>query len=158
MADVIVDQMGEDELRKYYGDEWKKSALIEGAYQAEQFFPQIGGKPRWLLFTAAPLRGAGGGITGSIQTLWDITERKESQEALQRAHDELEARVKERTTELIKVNDELKKSEEKYKTLFDSAPNPFFIMDWKTFTIIDVNATALDCYQQTKDELTKGHF
>jgi len=158
MADVIVDQMGEDELRKYYGNEWKQSALIEGAYQAEQFFPQIGGKPRWLLFTAAPLRGAGGDITGSIQTLWDITERKESQEELQKAHDELEARVKERTTELIKVNEELKRSEEKYKTLFDSAPNPFFIMDWKTFKIIDVNATALDCYQQTKDELTKRTF
>lgn len=158
MADVIVNQMGEVELRKYYGDEWKKSALIEGAYQAEQFFPQIGGKPRWLLFTAAPLRGAGGDITGSIQTLWDITERKESQEALQKAHDELEARVKERTTALIKVNEELKKSEEKYKTLFDSAPNPFFIMDWKTFKIIDVNATALDCYKQTRGELKKRTF
>jgi PAS domain S-box-containing protein len=158
MADVIVDEMGEEEIRKYYGNEWRKSVLIEGAYQAEQFFPQIGGESRWLLFTAAPIKGAGGDITGSIQTLWDITERKESQEALQKAHDELEARVEERTTELTKVNEELKRSEEKYKTLFDSAPNPFFIMDRQTFKIIDVNATALDCYQQKRDEFTKKTF
>jgi len=105
MADVIVDQLGEEEIRKYYGNEWRKSALIEGAYQAEQFFPQIGGESKWLLFTAAPIRGAGGDITGSIQTLWDITERKKSQEALQKAHDELEARVEKRTTELTEVNE-----------------------------------------------------
>jgi len=158
MADVIVDEMDEQEIRKYYGHEWRKSALIEGAYEAEEFFPQIGQKGKWLFFTAAPIRGADGETVGSIETLWDTTERKQAQEALQRAHDELETRVEERTAELRKVNEELRRSEEKYKTLFDSAPNSIFIMDQQTFSIIDVNATALESYRQSKEELSKLTF
>ncbi|NVM24766.1 MAG: PAS domain S-box protein [Desulfobacterales bacterium] len=158
MADVIVDEMEEDEIRRYYGDRWRKSALIEGAYEAEEFFPHIGEKGKWLFFAAAPIRGADGETVGSIETLWDITERRKAQEALQRAHDELETRVEERTAELRKLNEELRRSEEKYKTLFDSAPNPIFIMDGQDFTIIDVNATALDCYRQSKEELLNMTF
>jgi PAS domain S-box-containing protein len=158
MADFIVDEMDEEAIRKYYGDSWRRSALIEDAYEAEEFFPQIGEKGKWLFFTAAPIKGADGKTVGSIETLWDTTERKESQEALQRARDELETRVEERTAELRRVNEELRRSEEKYKTLFDSAPNSTFIMDGQTFEIIDVNATALDCYQQSKEELLNMTF
>ena len=158
MADVIVDEMEEAEIERYYGHSWRKSALIEGAYEAEEFFPHIGEKGKWLFFTAAPIKGADGETVGSIETLWDTTERKEAQEALQRAHDELETRVEERTAELRKVNEELRRSENKYKTLFDSAPNAIFIMEGQTFKIIDVNATALDCYQQSKEELLERTF
>ncbi|MCD6266174.1 MAG: PAS domain S-box protein [Deltaproteobacteria bacterium] len=158
MADVIVDGMNEKEIKNYYGQKWSNSALIEGAYEAEEFFPNIGEKGKWLFFTAAPIKGSDGKTVGSIETLWDTTERKEAQEALQRAHDELEMRVEQRTAELKKVNEELRRSEEKYKTLFDSAPNPIFIMDRHSFSIIDVNTTAVDCYQQSREELLKKSF
>jgi len=158
MADVIVDEMEEKEIEKYYGHSWSKSALIEGGYEAEEFFPHIGEGGKWLFFTAAPIRDANGGTVGSIETLWDTTERREAQEALQRAHDELETRVEERTTELRKLNEELRKSEEKYKTLFDNAPNSIFIMDQNSFDLIDVNATALESYRRSKEELLKSNF
>ncbi len=45
------------------------------------------------------------------------------------------------------------KSEEKYRSLFDSDPNPIFIIDPQTFQILDTNQTAQTCYGYPKAEL-----
>ncbi len=79
MADFIVSGIGEKDTKKYYGDKWRKSSLIEGAYEAEDFFPDKGETGKWFFFTAAPIRGPGGNIVGSIETLWDTTESKQIQ-------------------------------------------------------------------------------
>jgi two-component system NtrC family sensor kinase len=55
-----------------------------GRYEAEDFFPQMGDKGRWLYFTAAPLRNALGEVIGAIETLQDITERKNAETELLR--------------------------------------------------------------------------
>lgn len=51
---------------------------------------------------------ANGVLTGLVGVVLDITERKQAEAALRRAHDELEIRVKERTAELARANEELK--------------------------------------------------
>ena len=58
----------------------------------------------------------------------DITERKMAEAAL---HD----------------------SEEKYRSLFDSGPNPIFVLEPDDLRILDVNPAALDAYGYTKEEL-----
>ena len=82
MADLIVDRAGESTVQLYYNDKYRKSALIEGAFEAEDFFPAFGETGRWVYFTAAPLRDPHGEVIGAIETLQDITEAKRSEEML----------------------------------------------------------------------------
>jgi PAS domain-containing protein len=80
MADVILDQIGRDEIKKLYGEKWRESVLIEEAYEAELFFPRLGDGGKWCWFTAAPIKGHDGTIVGAIETLWDKTEDKKAEE------------------------------------------------------------------------------
>jgi PAS domain S-box-containing protein len=89
MADFIVDRAPEEEMAWYYGGKCRKSALIEGAYEAEAFFPGFGEKGKWLYLTAAPLKGSEGGIMGAIETLQDVTERRFIEEALKESEKKL---------------------------------------------------------------------
>jgi signal transduction histidine kinase len=76
MADLIVNGASAQEIEVYYRDKCKKSVLIDGADEAEDFFPALGSKGRWLHFTASPIRDENGEIIGAIETLVDTTERK----------------------------------------------------------------------------------
>lgn len=58
--------------------------------------------------TISPVRDGSGRIVGASKVARDITERKKTDEALQRAHEELESRVKERTAELEKAQEDLR--------------------------------------------------
>jgi len=82
MADLIVDGASADEIEGYYRDKCKKSRLIDGAYEAEDFFPELGQNGKWLHFTASPIKDNNEEIIGAIETLEDITERKITEKAL----------------------------------------------------------------------------
>jgi PAS domain-containing protein len=102
LADFIVDGAPEEEMRAYYGDKLRRSEVIEGAYEAEGHFPDLGEQGKWVFFTAAPIIDDDGNITGAIETLQDITGRKKSEQAL-------------------------RESEKRYRTLLDFAPYPIIV-------------------------------
>jgi len=72
-------------------------ALDRPEYQFIERQAQADGKQAWLVTNKMPLHDRAGKVVGVLGTYEDITERKEAEEALQRAHDELETKVKERT-------------------------------------------------------------
>ncbi|HUH67122.1 MAG TPA: PAS domain S-box protein [Syntrophales bacterium] len=81
LADLIVDQ-ALDQIPKWYLDKYVKSRLLEEAYEATDFFPELGDAGKWLRFTAAVIRDANGNLVGAIETLEDITDRKRAEEEL----------------------------------------------------------------------------
>jgi PAS domain S-box-containing protein len=102
----------------------------------------------------------------------DHIARRRAEEALRKAHNELEQRVEERTAKLARTTEQLKQelterkraeealveSEERYRVLFDHDPNSIFVLDQNTFRILDVNQQALEVYGYEKHELIGKPF
>jgi two-component system sensor histidine kinase DegS len=82
MADLIADGASAERIEAYYKGGYKRSQLIDGAYEAEDWFSALGKDGKWLHFTASPIRGNRGEITGAIETLENITERRRAEENL----------------------------------------------------------------------------
>lgn len=104
MADLIVDGSLEEHFEAYYQDNFRRSSTIEGAFEAEGFFPLFGEGGRWLFFTAAPLRDHQGKIIGAIETLQDVTKRHQAEDELLVYQSHLEELVLARTQELAETN------------------------------------------------------
>jgi PAS domain S-box-containing protein len=79
LADLVLDQAF-DQAAKHYAT-LRKSPYSEDGLQAEGWF-QLAGQQRYMLFTAAPIRNADGRVVAALETLEDITERKEREDEL----------------------------------------------------------------------------
>ncbi len=104
-----------------HGEQWKGEFLNK----------KKNGNLYWEDASISPIRNDEGVITHFVGVKIDITRRKKAEEALQKAHDELERRVEERTAELSKAitqlrgqikqrqraEKELQKSQEEFRTL-----------------------------------------
>jgi PAS domain S-box-containing protein len=118
MADLLVDSALED-IPGWYQGKFRKSNLLDEAFEATDFFPELGDEGKWLRFTAAAIRDAAGILVGAIETLEDVTERKMAEEALLKAREELEQRVRERTEALQSELQERQRAEEALKQTTD---------------------------------------
>ncbi|MFA5322322.1 MAG: PAS domain S-box protein [Smithella sp.] len=121
MADLLVDKYQKN-IFQWYAGKFIKSKLISGAYEATDFFPELGKRGRWLRFTAAVIRNSRGTVIGAVETLEDITQAKRAEEALLQAHEELEIKVKERTYKLAETNKALKDTTDHLSLILEFLP------------------------------------
>ncbi len=82
IADLIIDNEMED-LNKYYGTKKvKKTDKVLGAYEATDYFENLGGRSRVLYFLAAPIYDEKGEIIAAIETLQDVSREREMTKSL----------------------------------------------------------------------------
>jgi diguanylate cyclase (GGDEF)-like protein/PAS domain S-box-containing protein len=129
IVDIIIDNKF-DEMTDFYLD-YEKSVLIPDGIRAEGWYPNLGGKNRYIAFDAAPIHDAHGKISAVIETIQDITERKRAEE-------------------------DLRDSQEYTKVLFTSSHIPHLVMDAETGIYIDCNAAAVQIYGYTTREEVLG--
>ena len=108
LADLIVDDKIESIANNLYKNKTlHRSPIIADAYEAEDFFPNLGSGSRRLFFTAAPIRNAEGEIIGAVETLQDVTAQRQAELVLRQSNSQLEELVALRTVELAEANRQL---------------------------------------------------
>lgn len=88
LSDLLIDGRAETMEAHYriYGS----SVLLPYSLHAEGWFPQIGGKERYLIFDASPVFGREGKLLAAIETLQDITALKRIEEERERLNIKLQ--------------------------------------------------------------------
>ncbi|HOV88038.1 MAG TPA: PAS domain S-box protein [Syntrophobacteraceae bacterium] len=61
-------------------------------------------------------------------------------------------------TQMKRLEHEIRRSEEKYRDIFNNMPNPVFVLDRKTLIILDCNESVTPTYGYRRDELIKKSF
>ena len=82
VVDLIVDRNFGDLERYYRKKSVQQSSIIEGAWEASDYYENLGGKPRHLYFLAAPIIDENGEIIAAIETLQDVTRERQMEQDL----------------------------------------------------------------------------
>jgi len=101
-------------------------------YSEESGINKDGSITHWIV-RSSPLRNDDGEVVAAMEVSLDITPRK-------------------------RLEEELKKSEQKYYAFFSNIPNPVFVLDMESLEILDCNESVTAVYGFTKEEVIRRSF
>ncbi len=101
-------------------------------YGEESGVNKDGSPTHWIVRTS-PIKNSQGDVVAAMEMSLDITQRKQLEE-------------------------ELEKSEKKYHEIFNNIPNPVFVLDFDSLTIIDCNDSVEAGYGFRKDDIKNTPF
>ena len=130
LADLVVENDLE-RLYEIYTPERLRRSPIADAWEAEAHFPDLGGRPKDLFFTAAALRDPEGGIVGAVEAILDFTDLKA-------------------------LECQLAESEALYRTLVEANREGIALHDGERFTFANrqfLDLFGLDSLMQAKGDL-----
>jgi PAS domain S-box-containing protein len=122
-----------EEDLEYAKEKFKQALRTDKSYIREYRFLSKSGEIIWVQDGGQIIYGENGEVEFIIGAFLDITERKLSEKALH-------------------------ESEEKYRSIFNSGPNPTFVLDRRTLEILDANPIAEESYGYLKEELIGRSF
>jgi len=136
-------------------------------YSMEKRYFRKNGSIVWVNLTVSLVRESSGKPKYFISAVENINKQKQAEQALKEAHDKLENRVKERTQELIELNQQLRReiadrkkteealslSEERYRSLFKNNHSVMLLIDPENGDLVDANPAAVSFYGWTYEEL-----
>jgi len=118
----------EDDL-DYTQEKFREALRTDSSYIREYRVKSRTGDTIWIQDGGQIIYGENGEVEFITGAFIDITERKLAEKALH-------------------------ESEEKYRSLFNSGPDPIFVLDHARLEILDANPVAEETYGYSKDELT----
>ena len=125
IADLIIDNDIEG-LNQYYGaKKVKKSEKVLGAYEATDYFENLGGHSRFLYFLAAPIYDEKGEIIAAIETLQDVSRDEELTRSLREYAETLQNEL----TENIELRREIEELYNYLQSIVKSLPDKIYEMD-----------------------------
>ncbi|MCG2722304.1 MAG: PAS domain S-box protein, partial [Thermodesulfovibrionales bacterium] len=149
----------DEDIKKDNPQKGLKVAIDNGTYEEEGQRARKDGSTFWASVLLTVLSDENENLRGFSIVIQDITERKHTEARLQRAYDELENRVKERTAELRIINtklwdeiterkrveEDLRETELRYRTVAD------FTNDWEYWETPDgkLSYVSPSCYRIT---------
>jgi PAS domain S-box-containing protein len=98
---------------------------------------------------ATPIFDSSGRCTNILGSVHDMTDWKAVEQALRQSNAGLEA-VNQR---LLESEEMLKRSESKFRSIFDAANDAIYVHDMQTGRILDVNQKTCDMYKGTREEI-----
>ncbi len=127
---ILVDRVfsPEEELRTKYSHIRREGGILE----AESFIPKLGENGAVLQGFASPLYGSDGSIIGAIESIRDVTEMR-------------------------RVERELKKAEEKFRTILETMDSGYYEVDLKG-TMVYCNPALKNFLGYGEDELEGKNF
>lgn len=134
-------------------DRKRISRLLARAYEGQpaQFeFTSGDAGPRIFKSSFTPIRDAAGAVVKLMGVSEEITARKRAEKELTTLNEMLEQRVAERTEALFAA-------EERYKDLYDNAPDMFVSVDAATGSITQCNQTLATATGYTREEIIGRH-
>lgn len=123
LADLVLTGH-ESSLETLYGT-YRMSQHVSGGLQAEGWFENVGGQRRYLLFDAAPVFDANNVKLGVIETLLDITDRKEAEAELSKSREKLQRKH----NELKQLFDQVAKGKRDWEDTMDSLSEMVLVCD-----------------------------
>ena len=126
--DLIV-----EEDRPYVRRKFIEALKSDKSYIREYRIRKKDGKIIWVEGSSQIVCNERGRVEFVTGSFLDVTERKRAEEALH-------------------------ESEEKYRSLFISGPNPIFVLDRETLAILDASPSAEETYDYYKDDLIGRNF